>query len=49
MIVAEVVARVAHDASLRADLLHRQQKRTSEIEAFPRDETIVEILRKAAG
>jgi L-malate glycosyltransferase len=49
MIVAEVVARVTYDAPLRAELLRQQQKRVTEIESFPRDERIVETLRKAGA
>jgi glycosyltransferase involved in cell wall biosynthesis len=44
--VAEVVARVAGDEVLRAELTRRQLGRAAELESFPRDEAIVRTLRK---
>jgi len=44
-VVAEVVARVARDDELRAELKARQLERAAELESFPRDEAIVRVLR----
>jgi glycosyltransferase involved in cell wall biosynthesis len=44
-VVAEVVARVARDDVLRAELKARQLERAVELESFPRDEAIVRVLR----
>jgi glycosyltransferase involved in cell wall biosynthesis len=42
--VAQVVARVAGDPSLRAALVERQLERATEFESFPRDDAIVRAL-----
>jgi glycosyltransferase involved in cell wall biosynthesis len=44
-VVAEVVARVARDETLRVELRSRQLIRAAELESFPRDEAIVGVLR----
>jgi L-malate glycosyltransferase len=44
-VVAEVVARVACDGALRAELRERQLVRAAELESFPRDEAIVRVLK----
>ena len=46
--LAELVARVAGDAELRRELCRRQLQRAAELEGFPRDERLVEILTHAA-
>ena len=45
--VAEVVARVAGDETLRAQLTRRQLERAAELESFPRDQAIVRTLLEA--
>ena len=47
--LAELVARVARDAELRLDLCRRQLQRAAELESFPRDEKLVEVLSQAAA
>jgi glycosyltransferase involved in cell wall biosynthesis len=43
-VVAEVVARVAADPALAAELCRRQLERAAELEAYPRDEMLVGVL-----
>ena len=47
--LAEVVAKVAHDATLRAAICARQVARADELEDYPRDTLLIEALRRAAG
>jgi glycosyltransferase involved in cell wall biosynthesis len=44
-VVAEVVARVARDEALRAQLKSRQLIRAAELESFPRDQAMVRVLQ----
>ena len=46
--LAELVARVAGDAELRLQLRRRQLQRAAELESFPRDQKLVDILTGAA-
>lgn len=45
-LVAEVVARVATDESLRAKIIERQFERVAEIDAVPRDELLLTAVRR---
>ncbi|MBO0727616.1 MAG: glycosyltransferase [Acidimicrobiaceae bacterium] len=48
-IVAELVVRVSRDEKLRRDLRCRQLTRAAQLEAFPREQRIIEVLQRAAG
>lgn len=47
--VSEVVVRVATDATLREAIVQRQFERLAELEAFPRDEMVVESVKATLG
>lgn len=48
-VLAEVVARVAADRQLQAELRKRQAARAAELEAFPREQALISALWEAAG
>jgi len=48
-VLAEVVARVAVDKRLQAELRHRQTLRAAQLEAFPREQALISALSEAAS